>query len=414
METLDHYRPILFLVRIDIDSSILLYNTVTGGIVCLNGDDDIVNSLHQLIEMHFYVPNDFDEISWIDKQRQINAEKESKTLDGYTILTTLDCNAKCFYCYEKGQPRISMSEKTAIDIVDFIAKNANRNVVQDIRWFGGEPLLNEKVIDIICEKLTEKGIKFQSRMISNGLLFDENNISKAKKSWNLKKVQITLDGTENVYRKAKSYINATGDEFQKVLNNIESLLKSKVRVVIRLNQDLYNSDDLLQLVELLSKRFKNMSGLTVYNSLLFTEEEEMNLSRYESFLKLQDSIFAYDLQNYKDIRKHIKVRHCMADNDSSIIIGPTGKIGKCEHYPNEFLIGSIYENGYDIEMINKWKETFEVKEKCRTCPLYPHCVRIKMCPEERENCTFIQCENKIELIKKTLLQRYNSFKQSKG
>mgnify|MGYP003515333051 FL=1 len=65
-------------------------------------------------------------------------------------------------------------------------------------------------------------------------------------------------------------------------------------------------------------------------------------------------------------------------------------------------------------MINKWKETFEVKEKCRTCPLYPHCVRIKMCPEERENCTFIQCENKIELIKKTLLQRYNSFKQSKG
>jgi radical SAM protein with 4Fe4S-binding SPASM domain len=417
MESLDNYRPSRFLIRKDIDSGFLLYNTATGCIVQLQGDEDVVTSLHQLIKMYFYVPIDFDELSWVDKQRQLYREKENKTIDSYTIITTLDCNARCFYCYEKGQPRIHMSNSTANDIVDFIVKNAKPGLTQDIRWFGGEPLINEKVIDLICGKLANQGVHYRSRMISNGLLFNEINISKAKNSWNLKKVQITLDGTEKIYQKAKSYVNATGEEFQRVLNNIEALLKAKIQVVIRLNQDLYNTEDLLCLVELLSKKFKGKRGLSVYNSLLFTEEketQETSLLRYESFLKLQDRIIENNLQKYKEIHKYIKIRHCMADNDSSIIIGPTGKIGKCEHYSNEFLIGSIYKEGYDTVMINKWKETYDVKEKCHTCPLYPQCVRIKMCPEEHENCSMEQCENKIHQLRMSMEVTYNRFTKEKN
>lgn len=417
MEKIDNYRPIRFLIRKKIDSGILLYNTLTGSIVYLQGEDDIADSLHKLIEMYFYVPKDFDEFAWVDKQRHIEIEKENKTIDEYTIFTTLDCNARCYYCYEKGASRISMSEKTANGIVDFIVKNAKPGVVQSIRWFGGEPLVNEKVIDIICQSLKHHGILYQSRMISNGLLFNEYNISKAKYSWNLKKVQITLDGTEKVYQKAKSYVNATGEEFQRVLKNIEGLLDSKIQVVIRLNQDLNNTDDLLCLVETLSKRFKGKRGLTVYNSLLFTEEgehHETSLIRYESFLKLQERLYAYNLQKHKRICKHIKVRHCMADNDSSIIIEPTGKIGKCEHYPNKFLIGSIYEDGFDLDMLNKWKETYKMNEKCHTCPLYPQCVRIKMCPEEHENCSMVQCENKINQLTNSMEVAYHNYIKQKS
>lgn len=412
MESLENYRPSCFLIRKDIDSDFLLYNTATGSIVLLHGEEDIVASLPRLIEMYFYVPIDFDEFSWVDKQRQIEREKENKTIDGYTIITTLDCNARCFYCYEKGQSRIHMSPQTANDIVDYIVKNAKPGVIQDIRWFGGEPLANEKIIDLICEKLSAHDIQYQSRMISNGLLFNEVNISKAKNLWNLKKVQITLDGTEKVYQKAKSYVNATGKEFQQVLNNIDALLKARIQVVIRLNQDLYNTEDLLCLAELLSKKFQGRRGLSVYNSLLFSNEKETPETtqlRHKSFLKLQDSLFEKKLQKYKGIRKHIKIRHCMADNDSSIIIGPTGKIGKCEHYPNEFLIGSIYEEGFDTKMMNKWKETYDIKEKCHICPLYPQCVRIKMCPEEYENCSMEQCENKIHQLRMSMEVTYKRF-----
>lgn len=416
-ETLDSYRPIKFLIREDIHSGFLLYNTATGGIVHLQGDEDIVSSLHQLVEMKFYVPNDFDEFAWVDKLRQLETEKTERNIDAYTILTTLDCNARCFYCYEKGNARVSMSESTANDIANFIIRNAQTGVVQNIRWFGGEPLFNEKVIDIICDKLTHHDVQYRSRMISNGVLFNQNNITKAKNSWNLRKVQITLDGTEKVYQKTKSYINTTGKEFQQVLNNIDALLEAKIQVVIRLNQDLYNTNDLLCLVEILSKRFHGKRGLTVYNSLLYTEEglsKDTSKLRYESFLKLQESIYASKLSKHKKLKKNIKIRHCMADNDSSVMIGPTGKIGKCEHYPNKFLIGSIYDDVFDTEMMNKWKETFEAKEKCYSCPLYPQCLRIKMCPEEYDHCSMEQCENKIDLIKLSLIHNFKNHTPDKS
>ena len=41
---------------------------------------------------------------------------QSKDMDpiiGYTIFTTTDCNARCFYCFELGRSRIPMSEETA-------------------------------------------------------------------------------------------------------------------------------------------------------------------------------------------------------------------------------------------------------------------------------------------------------------
>jgi sulfatase maturation enzyme AslB (radical SAM superfamily) len=40
-------------------------------------------------------------------------------------------------------------------------------------------------------------------MISNGILFNEKNIVKARELWHLKNVQITLDGTESSYEQIK-------------------------------------------------------------------------------------------------------------------------------------------------------------------------------------------------------------------
>ena len=96
----------------------------------------------------------------------------------------------------------------------------------------------------------------------------------------------------------------------------------------------------------------------------------------------------------------------MADNDSSVIITPKGEIGKCEHFTNKHLVGNIYDSEFDYSEILKWKEQYQPSQKCLNCPLYPQCVRIKMCPEERELCTLSQCENKIELIQRALIKKF--------
>lgn len=99
----------------------------------------------------------------------------------------------------------------------------------------------------------------------------------------------------------------------------------------------------------------------------------------------------------------------MADNDTSVLITPKGDIGKCGHFTSQHLIGSIYDTKFDYSEILRWKEQYQPINKCFECPLYPQCIRIKMCPVEREKCSWDQCENKIELIKKALVKKYESF-----
>jgi sulfatase maturation enzyme AslB (radical SAM superfamily) len=87
--------------------------------------------------MYYYVPLAFDEVTWVNKLRRTkNSESKDMLINGFTIFTTMDCNARCFYCYEKGQPKISMTDEIAKDTADFILKTSSNTPV-DIRWFGG-------------------------------------------------------------------------------------------------------------------------------------------------------------------------------------------------------------------------------------------------------------------------------------
>lgn len=72
-----------------------------------------------------------------------------------------------------------MSEQTARDIVKYIVEHANRNAPLSIEWFGGEPLTNVKVIDIINSGVRSAGFEVFSKMISNGYLFNQENVKKA-------------------------------------------------------------------------------------------------------------------------------------------------------------------------------------------------------------------------------------------
>ncbi len=399
-----------FVIRAGKQNRNILYNTATGAIVVINGEEDLNNSLDQLKRMFFYVPEDFDEISWVNDLRKTKIAKEKNNIiTGYTIFSTSDCNARCFYCFEKGAQRNDMSPNTALDVANFITKKCNGNKVV-LRWFGGEPLLNTKAMDIICETLKNNSIEFTSSMISNGSLFNNSNVTKAKNLWNLKGVQITLDGTKNVYQKAKSYVNSDGKEFDKVIENIEQLIETEIRVSVRLNQDLYNTDDLKELVLFLEQKFADRKYFSVYNSLIYTQnpDESFENDRLEAFKKVQREIIDRNLFRDNYLNKRLKIKHCMADDATSVVILPNGDLGRCEHYVYEHLIGSIYSNEINKEEINKWKDTYQIKQKCYDCPLYPQCLRIKMCPEEPKDCSFIQCENKIELMKEILIKQFGS------
>lgn len=398
------YRLLSFCVLKKCQSETLLYNNLTKKMVSLT--DEEVEALNQLpsyqnqtlsplIEEWFLVPDDNDDLKLSD---QIFATatllNQKRGITSYTILTTTDCNARCFYCYEFGVARRNMTEQTARDIADYIEKHFEGNTV-GLSWFGGEPLLNNKVIDIITNSLKEKNIIFLSRMTSNGYLFNSNLIEKAIKQWNLKEVQITLDGTEKVYNRVKAYIYKDGSNpFDIVLKNINELLMNKIRVNIRLNVTQENANDLNCLIDLLAEKFAGNKHLKVYSSLLFDYDgarpDAITNKLMEEYISLEKHLYDKSLSksSLDDFSSHF--RGCMADSDSAVVIAPNGELGKCEHFSEgQNMFGSIYSDIKNTEVYNMWKKR-TITEACKTCVGYPGCGGLGKCPNFTGKCDLVE------------------------
>ena len=379
------YRLSTFVVKLQMEDGFLLYNTVTGCILFFENELDLINSKEILIKNWFYIPTtNFDEFLWVDflrdKKREIVASKPTKS---YIIMTTINCNARCFYCYEKGRKPITMSIKTAKELANFIIKKSPDCNIK-LTWFGGEPLVNLKVIDFVCTELKNNGCIYFSHIISNGLLFTKEIIERSKTLWHLNMVQITIDGTEQKYLETKAYKNCIGDEFQRVIKNIELLLEESISVSVRLNQSLNNTQDLINLVSFLNDKFSKYKKFSVYNRLLFGEENSK--INQEAYFLLKHKIIQLGLRKPK-LKDTIQYSKCMADNANSFVITPDGHLGKCEHYSENNFIGSLKSEVYDCQMLDKFKETYESTPLCKTCSLYPSCVRLKMCPSEQNECS---------------------------
>lgn len=407
------YRLSNFIVKQVIDDGILMYNNVTGSLLFFKSENEIKDNFVFLVEHWFYLPvASFNECDWVEFLREKRIEDTShQGVNSYVIMTTLDCNARCFYCYEKGTPRISMTKKIAIATSNYIQRHSTRMV--KLTWFGGEPLLNTVIIDLICQKLNDYGISYFSHIITNGLLITKDIVYKAINVWKLKRVQITLDGTEQIYLRTKAYVNSQGDEFQTVLDNIELLLKSKVAVNIRLNQSAYNTEDLLALLVLLHNRFGLNPYLTIYNHLLFNFEGDCTQEQIDCYYKLKNELAVCGyLKGYK-LPNGINNHQCMADSGHSLVITPSGKIGKCEHFTEEKMIGSIFTEGFDPLMLNMWNERYDRQKECNSCPLYPTCIRIKMCPGQKKYCSDFYRKDKIESLYIAIEHCYREWKKQK-
>lgn len=407
------YRLSNFIVKQEIDDGILLYNNVTGCLLLFKSENEIRDNFVFLVEHWFYLPVDsFNECDWVEFLRKKRIEDSShQGVNSYVIMTTLDCNARCFYCYEKGTPRISMSEKIAIATSEYIQRHSTNKV--KLTWFGGEPLLNTVIIDLICQKLNDYGVPFFSHIITNGLLITKDIVDKAIHVWKLKRVQITLDGTEQVYLRAKAYINSQGNEFQTVLDNIEVLLNSKITVNIRLNQDEYNTEDLLALLVLLHKRFGPNPYLSIYNHLLFNFEEDYTQEQIDCYYKLKNKITVLGYTKGYKLPNGMNDHQCMADSDHSLVITPSGIIGKCEHFTEEKMIGSIFAEGFDPLVLKRWNERYDRQKECNSCPLYPSCIRIKMCPNQKERCSDFYRKDRMESLSIAIGHCYNEWKTHK-
>ena len=355
-----------------VKSKDLYYNLLNGSLA--KSDID-------LKKKRFFDDRDVDEL--IKSTRVPKVRGNLEKISTVTIFTTTNCNARCSYCYEKGIFHRSMSHVTALDVANWIS---NRTSDVHLRWFGGEPFLNKDVIHTICHGLQEKGIKYRSTAISNGYFMTSIPVS-----WHLKRVQITIDGLEETYSKEK------GIPLSVVLRRIHNAIDDGIKIVVRLNVTHTNVSELLEVCDILVEE----PGLTAYAHEVF-EDNPNYLGTNLVAKRLLDLGISADtkLPRYRDI-------HCMADGGTSVCINPEGKLTLCEHYCDDEIFGSIYNDDYNWDVIKSWREFIPQNEECKECFYRPVCHKLKKCHGDEVTCSkeyrefkYREIQQKMEAIAK--------------
>ena len=321
-----------------------------------------------------------DEVSLLLDRRKKYFDNQDNKRYTITILTTTDCNARCYYCYEHGIAKKKMTLVTAQGTVDYIKKHYNNRPVH-ISWFGGEPLHNSEIINYICGRLNEEGILYSSSLTSNAYLVLDN-LENACTLWNLKNIQITLDAIGDKYNKIKNFIyREDPNPFEKIIKGVDALLNKEVRVSIRINFDPTKINETIEVINYIHKKFGNHPKLQVYCSPIISEHIPSVLDfsgNTNPILKLYKSLFVCKyITRIEELNIRPRLLNCSIHRKGMAVVDVDGNIYKCQHAIVEgksSAYGNVFSNEIDEENIKMWEKLEFPYNQCNECICLPICL----------------------------------------
>lgn len=369
-----------------------------------------------MIEHWFYFCKDINEEDLINQVKKVLRTISNNLLGELNyieILTTTNCNANCFYCYEKKYEKQTMNTSVALKVAHFISANKTNGKIK-IRWYGGEPLVNSQAIDIICAELIKRNIEFESIMISNGLLFAANQTQKYIHLWHLQEVRITIDGTRTVYNKIKCYNQKNIDAFEVVFNNIDHLIANGINVKIRFNVEKYNIADIKLITKQLIKKYQgcklisfsvNWLNNTDFNNQIesgLSDREEVMVQTFNLKVLLFKCGFKVNFNSIPYLSKHL----CSADDCHHILIRPNGELAFCAESFDKINNGTIGNDIRDVKIPNLLDEVYPKNTICLTCPMHGACSLSVKCPALLGVCSPIKKRIVMRELKYAAIQEY--------
>ncbi|CDC93455.1 radical SAM additional 4Fe4S-binding SPASM domain protein [Roseburia sp. CAG:380] len=375
------YKCSVFNYCYDNGSNVLIYNTLYNSLVRMEYEEYQVYQMHRInesadgkdfVNMGLWIEDDVDEMQRYLEFTQLYKEYITHDEMSLSITTTTKCNARCPYCYENGIKQLDMYPGAVDKIYRLIEAKAVNKLVE-LTWFGGEPLMNTRIIDDLIDKLIENDFNFSSFFITNGSLFDDKIIEEKVDKWHVQSVQITLDGTKVVYEKRKNYINTEQGNFYNVLNNIRMLAEKNIHVSIRINIDQQNRDDVMQLLEQIDPIYSSFDNVVFYPA--FVVGGAYSMSETEKLECVREM-----LERISDVRKLMtgtnlysmpRMNSCMKEEPNSYCVDVYGNIYNCEQMVGrtENAIGTLE----DIENLPDRIENKILEDECKECVFFPKC-----------------------------------------
>jgi len=336
-----------------------------------------------LAEKGFIIDDSIDELNLLRTSHR-RARKQQNHL-GLTIVPTLSCNFQCLYCYETKKKQ-TMDKDVEENLLALVRWRIPKGGHLSVTWFGGEPLLRMDIIERLSRGLMqiceENGAKYSANMITNGYLLNPKNVHNLK-LFKINSAQITLDGPPDIHDRRRP-LKKGGETFKKIFQNVKEASK-KISIRLRMNVDDDNRERVGEMLDILNREGLNKRvgfylGQTYpYTSAcsdiagLCLSDEDFSLLGLETMMEMVQRGFSstFNMPKKKD-------QHCLADNENSLVITPSGRIVNCWNDVDNFnaTTGHLLETETSQMKKNlaKWMNRDPFALECKDCLLLPICM----------------------------------------
>ena len=223
-------------------------------------NDEERETIDSLVENGFVVNSRLEERAALGDY--FTSVREDRSEMKATVLTTLQCNFACDYCYQGDRDDYNkfaskMSMETAAKTADWIAQRLDEVGPEKfhLTLFGGEPLLNLPVAYYLAERTqalcAERGIRHTVSMITNGLLLTPEVVDRLT-PYGLTGVKITLDGDRDTHNRLRPLRGKQGT-FDRIIDNLHKIA-GKISIVIGGNFDESSWDSYPALLDFLREQ----------------------------------------------------------------------------------------------------------------------------------------------------------------
>lgn len=347
----------------------------TGKVNSIKGD-----ALDILLKRNVVVPDEIDEFQLLEEEYEKNLDSDIYDL---VLLPTLDCNVRCWYCFEKQQKGSRLHKVISDSVLAHVKKVLEEKPYINrflITLFGGEPMLHfrEDVYPLLREiqqtiELEERTVRFVC--ITNGICLTKENIQLMKGMDS--NFQISIDGYKKKHDAIKKIEgNPDVSSYDCVMANM-ALAVSELDSHINLRVN-YDDNTLHHLTEIIDS-IKNIprNRITIHFERVWQTIERCSSNNEE--LKMVFRTFLKEGFNISYLNFFRRSHSCKASRINQISISYDGSIYKCtgRDFTLDLKEGILRTDG-TVKWLPEKKEkrlsikTYDLKQ-CRVCKLLPLC-----------------------------------------